>query len=211
MRIGLRGPGVEEVFMLVFVKHRLVILAVPKTGTTALETALGPHADLVVRDPPDLKHAPLYRYDRFFRPIFEKVCNAELETLAVMREPIDWLGSWYRYRRRPFMAGRPNATHGMDFDTFVDAYCRDDRPGFADVGSQAKFLQTRPKGLPLTHLFRYEDQPRLVAFLQDRLGLSIETARENVSPAAPLDLSAATRARLHAVAAADFALYDSID
>ena len=196
--------------MLVFVKHRLVILAVPKTGTTALESALGPHADLVVRDPPDLKHAPLYRYDRFFRPIFEKVCNAEMETLAVMREPVDWLGSWYRYRRRPFMAGRTNATHDMDFDSFVAAYCRDDRPGFADVGSQANFLQTRPKGLPLTHLFRYEDQPRLVAFLQNRLGLPIETARENVSPPAPLDLSDATRARLRAVAAEDFALYDSI-
>ena len=196
--------------MLVFVKERLVILAVPKTGTTALETALGPRADIVVRDPPDLKHAPLYRYDRFFRPIFEKVCNARMETLAVMREPVDWLGSWYRYRQRPFMAGKPNSTIGMDFDSFVDAYCRDDPPGFAHVGSQARFLQTRPQGEPLTHLFRYEDQPRLIAFLEDRLGQRIETARENVSPPADLRLGAATMARLRIAAAADFALYDSI-
>ena len=50
--------------MLVFWKERLVFLAVPKTGTTALEGALAPKAALVFRDPPILKHTPLYRYRR---------------------------------------------------------------------------------------------------------------------------------------------------
>jgi hypothetical protein len=196
--------------VLVFVKERLVILAVPKTGTTALETALGPRADIVVRDPPDLKHAPLYRYDRFFRPIFEKVCDARMETLAVVREPIDWLGSWYRYRRRPFMLDKPNSTHGIGFDDFVAAYCKGDRPGFADVGSQARFLWPRPGGAPLTHLFRYDDQPRLLAFLETRLGPVPDLGRENVSPAMDLSLSPKMAARLRRKCPEDFALYDSI-
>ena len=50
--------------MLVFWKELLVFLAVPKTGTTALEGALAPNAALVFRDPPILKHTPLYRYRR---------------------------------------------------------------------------------------------------------------------------------------------------
>ncbi|TDK51183.1 gamma-glutamyl kinase [Antarcticimicrobium luteum] len=196
--------------MLVFYKERLVFLSVPKTGTTAYETALRDRADIVISDPPELKHAPVYRYNRFFRPMFDKVCHAEMETLAVMREPVSWLGSWYRYRRRPFMLGKPNATHEVSFDDFVAAYLKGDRPGFANVGSQAKFLEPRPNGLRVTHLFRYEDPGRLTHFLEQRLGTGIETARENVSPEMELELSAGTEARYRRKCAEEFALYDSI-
>lgn len=196
--------------MLIFVKERLVFLSMPKTGTTAYQTALAERADIVVSDPPELKHAPIYRYDRFFRPIFEKVCKAEMETLAVVREPIGWLGSWYRYRQRPFLAGKPNATHGISFDEFVLAYMKGDKPAFANVGSQARFLTPRPGAAPVTHLFRYEDPARLDAFLEERLGVRIETGRENVSPALPLTLSPDIETRLRRKCAEEFALYEGI-
>ena len=197
--------------MLVFMKEKLVFLSVPKTGTTAYETALSARADIVVSNPPELKHAPLYRYNRFFRPMFEKACKIDdMETLAVMREPIDWLGSWYRYRQRPFMEGKPNSTRGISFVAFVLAYCAKTKPAFANVGSQATFLEARPNGTKITHLFRYEDQPRLIAFLENRLNLSLDLARENVSPQMPLSLSPETEATLRRVRSEEFALYDSI-
>lgn len=196
--------------MLVFHPERLVFLSVPKTGTTAYETALRDRADMVVSNPPDLKHASNYRYHRFFHPIFEKVCGVDMETLAVVREPISWLGSWYRYRRRPAMTGHPNGTHDLSFDDFVEAWMSGDRPGFADVGSQAKFLEPHPKGAPVTHLFRYEAPARLDAFLEARLGRRPVTARENVSPAMDLVLSPKVEDRLRRKCAAEFELYESI-
>lgn len=196
--------------MLVFYKERLVFLSVPKTGTTAYETALRDRADMVISDPPELKHAPVYRYNRFFRPMFDKVCHAEMETLAVMREPVSWLGSWYRYRRRPFMKGKPNSTHEVSFDDFVAAYAMGDPPEFARVGSQAKFLEPRPNGTRVTHLFRYEAPEKLTAFLEDRLQMRIETARENVSPEMALELSPQTEAKLRRKCSEEFALYDAI-
>ena len=196
--------------MLVFTKSRLVFLAMPKTGSTAYHTALGPHADLVITDPPELKHAPIYRYDRFFRPIYDKVCGVELETLAVMREPVSWLGSWYRYRQRPFLNGKPNSTAGISFDDFVSAYMKGDRPAFANIGSQAKFLEPRPKGKPVTHLFRYEAPDSLNTFLQERLGLTLQTQPENVSPKGDLTLSGATLARFQRKFSHEFELYESI-
>ena len=196
--------------MLVFFEERLAFLSVPKTGSTAYQAALRPHADFVVADPPELKHAPLYRYDRFFRPIFEKVCGVEMETLAVMREPISWLGSWYRYRRRDFMRGKPNNTHDVDFDGFVNAYLKGDTPGFANVGRQSKFLEPRPKGAPITHLFRYEDPDRLDAFLAQRLGREVQTGRANVSPQMDLQLSPGVERRLRAKFHQDFDLYASL-
>lgn len=196
--------------MLAFFKERLVFLAVPKTGTTAYETALAARADMVITNPPELKHAPVYRYNRFFRPMFEKVCNTEMETLAVMREPISWLGSWYRYRRRPFMIGKTNSTHGISFDDFVRAYSKGNSPDFANVGSQAKFLEPRPNGTAVTHLFRYEQPDLLDAFLANRLGIDLWPPRENVSPEMTLTLSPEVEREYRRKCAADFALYESI-
>lgn len=196
--------------MLVFYKERLAFLSVPKTGTTAYEKALATRADLMISEPPMLKHAPVYRYNRFIRPMFVQVCEVELELLAVMREPISWLGSWYRYRQRPFMRGKPNCTEGISFDDFVLAYTKGKRPGFANVGSQFKFLQAQPNGVGVTHLFRYEDQPKLRAFLQERLNVTLELTRENVSPAKELVLSPEVERKLRHKCAEEFALYDSI-
>lgn len=196
--------------MLVFSKAKLVLLCVPKTGTTAYQTALGPHAAIVVRDPPELKHAPVFRYNRFYRPALEKFIGAPLDVVAVMREPVDWLGSWYRYRRRPFTKGQRSSTHDVTFDEFIDAYTRGDKPPFANVGSQAKFLEPQKNGTAVTHLFRYEDQEGLRNFLQDRLAVTFETVQENASPDMPLDLSAETEAKLRRKCADEFALWDGI-
>lgn len=196
--------------MLVFSKARLVFLSVPKTGTTAWQAALEPLATMVVRDPPELKHAPVFRYNRFFRPMLEKFVGEDLTVLAVMREPVDWLGSWYRYRRRPFLKGHRTSTEGVSFDEFVRACMKGDRPAFANVGSQAKFLEPSGNGTAVTHLFRYEDQAGLRRFLEDRLGKIGPTGRMNVSPEIPLDLSPDIAERFRRKCAHEFALYDGI-
>lgn len=197
--------------MLVFWKQRLVFLSVPKTGTTAWETALAPHASIAVLDPPELKHAPLYRYNRFFRPMFEKVGKTDaVETLAVMREPISWLGSWYRFRQRPFMQGKAQSTAGISFDDFVTAYFQGNPPAFANVGSQAKFLEPRPNGTAVDHLFRYEDPAGLLDFMQQRLEMEITLPRSNVSPEMDLPLSAAVERQLRRKCADEFDLWNAI-
>lgn len=196
--------------MLVFSKAKLVLLCVPKTGTTAYQTALGPHAAMVVRDPPELKHAPVFRYNRFYRPALEKFIGAPLDVVAVMREPVDWLGSWYRYRRRPFTKGQRTSTHDVTFDEFIDAYTRGDKPPFANVGSQAKFLEPQKNGTAVTHLFRYDDQDGLRKFLQDRLGVTFDTGRENASPDMSLALSAETETKLRRKCADEFTLWEGI-
>ncbi|CUH88349.1 hypothetical protein PH5382_02284 [Phaeobacter sp. CECT 5382] len=196
--------------MLVFHDAKLVLLSVPKTGTTAYQDALRDRADLIISDPPELKHAPLFRYNRWIRPMFQKVCNVELEVAAVMREPISWLGSWYRFRQRPFLDGKANSTKDISFDDFVLAYCQGKQPGFANVGSQAKFLAPQPNGCKVDHLFRYEDQPRVQNFLQQRLSVDFELAKMNVSPQMAIALSPEVESRLRRKKADEFSLYESI-
>ncbi|MCV2891977.1 gamma-glutamyl kinase [Lentibacter sp. XHP0401] len=197
--------------MLIFSKAKLVFFSVPKTGTTAIETALAPHAAIAVLDPPELKHAPVYRYNRFFRPMVEKFIGDDVETVAVIREPISWLGSWYRYRQRPFLSGRAVSTAGISFETFVEAYLAADRPAYANVGAQSKFVEARPNGTSINHFFRYENLDACIAYLQDRLEIEITLPKVNVSPNRDLKLSADLSARLHRECHAEFELYASID
>ncbi|WP_278921700.1 MULTISPECIES: gamma-glutamyl kinase [Pseudophaeobacter] len=196
--------------MLVFYDARLVLLSVPKTGTSAYQEALQTRADLAITNPPELKHAPLYRYNRWIRPMFARVCNAELDVAAVMREPVSWLGSWYRFRQRPFLDGKTTSTRGLSFDDFVRDYCKGQQPEHANVGSQAKFLEAQKNGCRVTHLFRYEDQPRLQQFLQDRLGVELTLQQRNVSPEMDLTLSPEINALYRRKKPDEFALYDSI-
>ena len=196
--------------MLVFAKQKLVLLAVPKTGSTAYETALAPLASMVISAPPELKHAPVFRYNRFMRPMVARFLGEDVDVVAVMREPVSWLGSWFRYRQREALAEGAKSTRGMSFDDFVTAYCTGRPPGFAMVGSQAKFLEPQRNGTRVTHLFRYEDQAGFRAFLEDRLGTRVVTATENSSLRMPLALSPRIEARLRRKHAEDFALWDGI-
>ncbi len=196
--------------MLLFRKEKLVILSVPKTGTTAIEKALASNASMIISDPPELKHAPVYRYNRFFRPMFEKACKAEMETFAMMREPISWLGSWYKYRQRPFLDGKQNSTANISFDDFVLAYMKGDKPPFANVGSQAKFLEPRPNGTKVDHLFRYEGTASWVGFLEDRFQRSLAFERLNVSAGDPPTLFPKVEERLRRKLPEEFELWEQL-
>lgn len=196
--------------MLVFSKHKLVFLSVPKTGTTAWQAALAPYASMIVSDPPELKHAPVFRYNRFFRPAIEKFIGEGLHVVAVMREPIDWLGSWYRYRQRPFLTGKPTSTQNLSFNDFVQGYLQTKQPVYANVGSQSKFLEPQRNGTAATHLFRYDDQSGLTAYLESRLNITVQTERINASRAERLPLSRETETVLRRIYAPDFNLYEGI-
>ena len=194
--------------MLVFWDQRLAFLATPKTGSTAIAAALESLAALSVQRPPHLKHTTLHRYRRFVGPWLEAAAGAPFTVCALMREPRDWLGSWYRFRSRED-AEPGRSTRGMDFDAFVRAWCADPQPDFAAVGAQARFLAPR-NGQGVDHLFRYDRIEAFVEFLEERLGCEIILPRVNVSPPGATDLAPATEALLHRAAAADFALYASI-
>ncbi|MGB0497885.1 MAG: gamma-glutamyl kinase [Rubricella sp.] len=195
--------------MIASASRGIAILAMTKTGTTALEEALAPHCDIVITGPPPLKHMPLRRFDRRIRPLLEKE-NRRIETACLFREPIDWLGSWYRYRARDTIPDRSKSTAGMSFEAFVEAYLQDEPPAYARVGRPARFV-SRHDGRPgIDHLYRYEAFGAFCQVLQDRFRVRIMTERRNVSPAGALSLSAALRSRAERFLAAEYEIYEGL-
>ena len=193
--------------MLLFWKAKLVLLAVPKTGTTALEAALLAHADTAILNPPEKKHLTARRWRNQLAPFFENRGTRQIETMAIIREPRDWLGSWYRYRARPEISGSASSTAGMDFAQFVTGWLSDPEPEYARVGRQSRFVANAEGKIIVDHLFRYEDLDQAVDFLQQRLGVTLDLGRRNISPQADLSMPPALEARLQREAAADFDLW----
>lgn len=197
--------------MLILWREKLALLAVPKTGSTAIEEALLPYAAISYSRPPMVKHMTLTRFNRFMRPYLDVVGLAEVQTFAIMREPLDWLGSWYRYRQREGLRNTAKSTANLTFDEFVTAYMtQKNRPDYAEVGSQARFLSAGAKGKPIDYLFRYEDIGQAVQFLSDKIGQPLELPQVNVSPRQELDLAPQIEQKFRDQFADDFALYARI-
>ncbi len=196
--------------MMVFFKERLAYLAVPKTGTSAIERALQRRASAILRDPPGLKHTTARGYERKFRAIFERGDLPPVQTVAVMREPVEWLGSWFRYRQRPALQGHKNSTEEISFDDFVAAYLLPEQPPFAAIGSQGRFLSDASGDLLVNHLFRYDDLPAFTRFMERKLDQDITLPEVNVSPKKPLNLSAELREALQDRHRLDFQIYAAL-
>ena len=196
--------------MLIFIKERLVFFATPKTASTAIETTLQNLPAIKLSAPSMVKHTPYRKYKRLLEPFVATVLDDKPDCIAAFREPVDWLGSWYRYRGRQSLIGDDNSTHDITFDQFVAGYLQDDQPKFANVGSQARFVSTKDGAMGMSHLFRYDQIDTMVAFLQDRLNKRIKLPQINVSPKAELTLSPALLKELENAYVRDFEIYHSI-
>ena len=193
--------------MMIFLQNKLTVLATPKTGSTALHMALGQYSDLLFRNAPAAKHISPFKYKNELSSFVDNLAGGPCETLAVIREPLEWLGSWYRYRSR-HEAANINSTKAISFDQFVFDYLSDDRPQRAKVGAQSRFLRN-PENNNLTYLWRYDHMDSLQMFLSLRLGRKFELEHKNVSPLMDLSISPENKSALLDYFTPDYDLYET--
>lgn len=196
--------------MLIFWEQRLVFLATPKAGSSAVEAALEPLAAVAMQRPASLKHMSAKEYLTHFAPYFEAQTGAHFTTVALMREPISWLRSWYRFRARDDFEDPDHPMRGRSFEAFAQDYIGTPRPAHADIGSQSAILCDAARQPLVDRIFRYEDIDAFVHFLEDQLDCAITLPRVNVPPAADVQLSKQTEAALREAMADDFRLYQAL-
>ncbi len=196
--------------MLIFARQRLVFLATPKAGSSAVEAALEPLAEVAIKRPAPLKHMTARDYGTHFAPYLEAKLGGPLTTVALMREPLDWLRSWYRFQLQDDIDDPGHPMAGRSFEQFAQDFMAPRPPSFANPGSQTDFL-CDAAGAPLVdHLFRYEEIDSFVEFLEDKLDFEIILPRVNVPPAVDVELSAQTSAALQEAMAAELSLYATL-
>ncbi|SMO36616.1 sulfotransferase family protein [Paracoccus laeviglucosivorans] len=194
--------------MLIFWEKRLVFLATPKAGSTAIEASLESLANLSVQRPAELKHTDLKSYRRHIEPWLHEATGDHFTTVALMREPIDWLRSWYRFRLRDDIDDPDHRMVGISFAGFAQDYSGADRNLTAGIGAQADFLTHGSD--QVDRIFRYDQIEDFTHFLEDQLDCAINLPRVNVPPTVDVTLDPATEAALRQTLADDLALYDQI-
>ena len=127
-----------------------VFLAATKCGSTSIETAFMPHSQIILQNPPNIKHTTYAGFQRFLQPFLASAGfpRESYEVVCAFREPIDWLSSWWRYRSREKLANptdprHRNYTGEVSFEEFARAYMEGSEQ-FAKVGRQSKFVRPRP-------------------------------------------------------------------
>ncbi|WP_194865053.1 sulfotransferase family protein [Alloalcanivorax profundimaris] len=202
--------------MLLSSKHGFAFLCMPKCASTSIEIALRNYCTVRITGQPDLKHMDARTYHRYIGDMHKKLLpDVSIEVVCMMREPLEWLHSWYRYRTReelkdPTHPNRNNYTGGLEFDEFLKAYMSRERPPFADVGSQRQFLELENGSLGVDRIFRVDDMEGLKSYFREKLGEEIEIPNENVSPSMPMELGRFREWRIKRYLSKEYELYHSL-
>ncbi|MBO6776865.1 MAG: sulfotransferase domain-containing protein [Marinibacterium sp.] len=157
--------------------HRLVVLCNPKTATTSLESALKNHFEIKVSKSPKWKHLTYFRARDLFGDLFDRAgCNY----VTVVRDPLDTLNSWYRYRSRDKVADDSRkSTRDISFEQFVSEWADGSTPR-ARVRTSVEFCYNDDV-LAHSIYWHYEALPQLTDWISDRIGEKLELPRLNVS------------------------------
>lgn len=191
--------------MLIFWDQRLVFLATPKAGSTAVAVALESLASVSLQRPAALKHTDIATYRRHIEPWLTSQTGRRFDTIALMREPVDWLRSWYRFKLRDDHDDPTHQLAGVSFPDFARQYATEGSPIRGEIGGQAAYL-TSDQG-PVDRIFRYEAMDTFIDHLEDRLDCAIELPRINVPPSVDVDLDPQQEAALCRAMARDIELY----
>ena len=145
------------------IKNGIGFICIPKCGSTTVERFMRPSSDFSLSGNPQLKHI---RYEQVHENIWPLLAQLRLKipfTFAVMREPVSWVESWYRFRARDELAPPDHPQHHnfsghITFAEYVEAVLQPKPPSYARIHSQFHYVRNREgevgvdKIIPLEHM-----------------------------------------------------------
>jgi hypothetical protein len=198
-------------------KKGFVFLAMTKSASTAIETAFGPHSDIVFHANP-FKHIGYAEFQQTLQPFLEGkgFPRTSYEVVCVFRDPMDWLLSWWRFRSRKRLLKRAAWKWAGDVssDEFARAYMAYHRGApdaqekrFAHLVRPLEVVQGNPDEAPIDLIFRYDRLDLLVDYLSGKVDRDIEVATENTSPERAGSWSPETERELREFFEPEYAIY----
>jgi hypothetical protein len=158
--------------VLIGVRKRFIFVANTKTGSTAIQAALLDEAEIDHGLSPARKHMRLRKVLTTFDFLFDGriATRDDFFAFGVMRDPLDWLMSWYRYRldqnvRDPLPAGTTFAEFCAMTDDF-NFRLRDGRPNL-----QSDFFVAEDGAVLADYIIPYHDLPDHYGTIAKAIGL----------------------------------------
>tara|TARA_Y100000296_G_scaffold80962_1_gene107209 strand:+ start:1210 stop:1779 length:570 start_codon:yes stop_codon:yes gene_type:complete len=186
-----------------------------KAASTSIESELSNFFNISISGEHIVKHINFRNYESKVLPMLSNFVSTErIETMCIIREPVSWVRSWYKYRSREsiLQTGKKNNYCGhLTFEQFVLEYMKPSkRESFANLNTQWDFVKDKNNELGINHLFKYDELDTFKNFVEKRIGKSLTIPSLNVSPNVDSDLSAETSKKLKRYLAKDIELYEGI-
>lgn len=199
--------------MLISVEKRFLFVANTKTASTSIEHALHPFAEIRRAGTPERKHTPLAQVLQAYDFMFTDPDHDpdSYFKFGVMRDPVQWINSWYRYRR----GNDVESPLPADLD-FAGFWARKDwnieRPRGAGRNLQRDmFCDARGRVLADVIIPHHRLGP-LFGEICDLMGIACPLERHNVSVLSdPGEIAPDLLAEMRDFYAEDYALFDQLD
>lgn len=177
------------------IKYGFAFLCVPKCASSSIEAVLDDFSEVRFGGNPHLKHMNANELETvILSHIRSKISDARVERFCVMRNPTDWVFSWYRFRQRevlknPNHPGAANYTGNISFNEFVSAYLnKENRPSFADITTQRNFFLMPDRSLGVDYVFSMDRLDLVEEFISNKIGREVRLPVRNVSASANYEL-----------------------
>ena len=199
--------------MLISKNFNFAFLSMQKCASSSIESMLRPHCDIILPVNP-FKHTNYRNYSKYIKPYLEEMANmGDAETICLVREPVSWLNSWYRFRSRsalrdPAHKNHRNSTYHINFETFIEQYMTPNPPSYANVRSQYDFARNNAGTTGIDTIFCYEKMEHFIAYMSRKIGIDIELGHTNISPRPGNILSPELENLLKQYIPDDFELYE---
>jgi len=198
--------------MLALPAHGFVMLSLPKSASTSMVRAIQRHSEVVLRVNPGLKHINCGQFHELVVPLLRKggYRRRDYEVCCMFREPVEWLESWWRYRRRPEIeANEERYTGEQSFEEFALEYLERPHPM---RGRPARFVaMSKDLDIGVDRIFRLEAPEVWQAWLSEKIGKELTFPQANTSTERPEpELTEATRQRLIEYFRPEYDIYDHL-
>ena len=198
--------------MLISVSKRFIFVANTKTASTSIENALLPHGDLIASGTPERRHMPLQTVLKSYPYLFDHPNHARQKffKFGVMRDPIDWIYSWFRYRKG-------NAVQSpLPQDMTFEAFWRLQDWNIMRINGrkhlQIQAFQGRKGNILADMIIPYHQISDMYPQVAHLLGVSSELPQHNVSNLPnDHDIPAHLQDEMHAFYGEDYELWASLD
>jgi hypothetical protein len=195
--------------MLISKRHKFLFVANTKAASTSIEAILAPHAEVFGPPGSKGKHLPLARIRKDFHFVFQEPGQSfdSFFRFGVMRDPFDWILSWFRYRKgNQVEAPLPRDMSFEDFWRASDWNIRD--PNGIPYSQSRMFLDIDGQALADV-IIPYHQLDDMLPSVLTALGIKAEVPHLNVSVIEKdkASVPAHLRQEVYAHYAADYALY----
>jgi len=198
-------------------RHGFAFLCMPKCASSSIESAIAEHCNINFSGNDRFKHINAQDFQTFVMGYLRKVQrHLQMTTFCLMRDPVDWLFSWYRYRQRkdlqdPDHPFAHNYTGNISFDQFAMAFMeRDERPSYANLPTQGDFLLLDNGAVGVDCVYSMERIDLVADFLSERIGSPIDLPHKNRAPGMPMELSPAVNNSLQRYLSRDLELFQQV-